>query len=400
MTDGEVVAPTAIEVDLPGAGAAGRRPTERLLTLTTCNPKYSAAQRMVVRACSRRRSRRPRASCRPPWRRAPEVYVWFWRHLPGPLPVRLLLAALALAVVVAVLFLVVFPAVEPLLPFTDVTVDPAAVRASPSSPRRLEARPCPARPPRPGATARPRAVSPYAARPWLAQLPRGRPRRLRLPAGAGDPAARRRRGVLPDRRGARLPRHDGHLPRAARAGRRVRERAARAGRDEGRPGRDRPAELPAERHRLLRHAAHRGRRRPAQPAVHRGRAAPPARRLRRHGRRVPGPRPRDGRDGAAADVGAARRGDEPVDCLPARRGCGCGCRSRRPGARGPSWRRRSRRARASCGSPTCSRVPACPPGRCRSTPRTTSRCCSTRAARPGWPGARCSPTTTWSATPT
>lgn len=52
------------------------------------------------------------------------MYVWFWRHLPGPLPVRLLLAALALTVVVALLFLVVFPAVEPLLPYTEVTVDP------------------------------------------------------------------------------------------------------------------------------------------------------------------------------------------------------------------------------------------------------------------------------------
>ncbi len=51
------------------------------------------------------------------------MYVWFWRHLPGPLPVRLLLALLALAAVVAVLFVVVFPQVEPLLPFSDVTVD-------------------------------------------------------------------------------------------------------------------------------------------------------------------------------------------------------------------------------------------------------------------------------------
>ncbi len=50
------------------------------------------------------------------------MYVWFWRQLPGPLPVRLLLASLALAAVVLLLFLVVFPRVEGLLPFTDVTV--------------------------------------------------------------------------------------------------------------------------------------------------------------------------------------------------------------------------------------------------------------------------------------
>ncbi len=58
------------------------------------------------------------------------MYVWFWRHLPGPLPVRVLLALLALAAVVALLFFVVFPRVEPLLPFSDVTVD-AALAALP-----------------------------------------------------------------------------------------------------------------------------------------------------------------------------------------------------------------------------------------------------------------------------
>ncbi len=50
------------------------------------------------------------------------MYVWFWRRLPGPLPVRLLLAALALAGVVLLLFTAVFPRLEQLLPFTDVTV--------------------------------------------------------------------------------------------------------------------------------------------------------------------------------------------------------------------------------------------------------------------------------------
>lgn len=53
------------------------------------------------------------------------MYVWIWRHLPGPLAVRLLLALLLLAVVVAVLFLVVFPWVEPQLPWNDVTVSGA-----------------------------------------------------------------------------------------------------------------------------------------------------------------------------------------------------------------------------------------------------------------------------------
>lgn len=51
------------------------------------------------------------------------MYAWFWRHLPGPLPVRILLAAAALFAVLAVLFQVVFPWAEPRLPFNQVTVD-------------------------------------------------------------------------------------------------------------------------------------------------------------------------------------------------------------------------------------------------------------------------------------
>ncbi len=54
------------------------------------------------------------------------MYVWIWRHLPGPLVVRVLLTLALVAAVVALLFLVVFPAVEPLLPYSDVTVDPGS----------------------------------------------------------------------------------------------------------------------------------------------------------------------------------------------------------------------------------------------------------------------------------
>lgn len=45
-----VVAPTAVEVTYPVPGRAGATPTQRLLTLTTCNPKYSAQTRLIVRA--------------------------------------------------------------------------------------------------------------------------------------------------------------------------------------------------------------------------------------------------------------------------------------------------------------------------------------------------------------
>lgn len=51
------------------------------------------------------------------------MYTWFWRNLPGPLPLRLLLCLIAFAAVTVILFFAVFPWVEPHLPFSDVTVD-------------------------------------------------------------------------------------------------------------------------------------------------------------------------------------------------------------------------------------------------------------------------------------
>ncbi|MEU5691087.1 hypothetical protein [Actinosynnema sp. NPDC020468] len=49
------------------------------------------------------------------------MYGWIWRHLPGPVPVRVLEALVLVAGVVALLFFVVFPWAEPLLPFNHVT---------------------------------------------------------------------------------------------------------------------------------------------------------------------------------------------------------------------------------------------------------------------------------------
>jgi hypothetical protein len=50
------------------------------------------------------------------------VYGWIYRHLPGPTPVRVLLALLLAAAVVTLLLFVVFPAVEPWVPLNDVTI--------------------------------------------------------------------------------------------------------------------------------------------------------------------------------------------------------------------------------------------------------------------------------------
>ena len=54
------------------------------------------------------------------------MYVWIWRTLPGGLLGKLAGSALLLVAAVAALFLYVFPAVEPLLPLDDVTVDGSA----------------------------------------------------------------------------------------------------------------------------------------------------------------------------------------------------------------------------------------------------------------------------------
>lgn len=54
------------------------------------------------------------------------MYAALWRLLPGPPWVRALTALVLLAAVVAACFGWLFPAVEPLLPFTDNTVGAGA----------------------------------------------------------------------------------------------------------------------------------------------------------------------------------------------------------------------------------------------------------------------------------
>ena len=50
VTGTRIVRPTAVEVTYPVPGERGATPTERLLTMTTCHPRFSARQRMVVSA--------------------------------------------------------------------------------------------------------------------------------------------------------------------------------------------------------------------------------------------------------------------------------------------------------------------------------------------------------------
>ncbi|MEV5825251.1 class E sortase [Spirillospora sp. NPDC052242] len=48
VTGRDIVEPTAVEVTAPVPYHPGKKPGERLITLTTCHPKYSDAERMIV----------------------------------------------------------------------------------------------------------------------------------------------------------------------------------------------------------------------------------------------------------------------------------------------------------------------------------------------------------------
>lgn len=64
LTSSQVVAPTTVDVTLPVPGRRGAAPTEPLLTMTTCEPEYSAAERMIV--SGRLSSKRARTDGPPP----------------------------------------------------------------------------------------------------------------------------------------------------------------------------------------------------------------------------------------------------------------------------------------------------------------------------------------------
>ena len=51
------------------------------------------------------------------------MYTWIWRHLPGPIAIKLLETLVIILAVVALLFFVIFPWLEPYLPFDHVTTN-------------------------------------------------------------------------------------------------------------------------------------------------------------------------------------------------------------------------------------------------------------------------------------
>ncbi|HET8583451.1 MAG TPA: hypothetical protein VFL65_09370 [Jatrophihabitans sp.] len=50
------------------------------------------------------------------------MYTWIWRHLPGPVSIRLVQVLFLIAAVSALLLFVIFPWIEPHLPISQVTV--------------------------------------------------------------------------------------------------------------------------------------------------------------------------------------------------------------------------------------------------------------------------------------
>jgi hypothetical protein len=50
------------------------------------------------------------------------MYVWIWRHLPGPLASKLAQVLVLISLVSLLLLFVIFPWIEPHLPINQVTV--------------------------------------------------------------------------------------------------------------------------------------------------------------------------------------------------------------------------------------------------------------------------------------
>src|SRR4029453_2354830 len=80
VSNTEIVAPTAIEVVAPVPDHPGMTPTEAMLTLTTCNPKWDNYQRLIVHAKLQRSQ--ARAEGRPAERHGEDMYAWIWGQVP------------------------------------------------------------------------------------------------------------------------------------------------------------------------------------------------------------------------------------------------------------------------------------------------------------------------------
>ena len=124
----EIVRPTDVDVIAPVPNSPGAEPTASYLTLTTCHPRFSARQRLIVHAvldggpvAKADAARRPARAAR--GLRGHRCTAGSGASSPAAPAPRPLLAVVLVLAVAALLLFVVFPWVEPHLPFNQVTVD-------------------------------------------------------------------------------------------------------------------------------------------------------------------------------------------------------------------------------------------------------------------------------------
>ena len=65
-----------------------RRTPQRLITLTTCHPQFSDAERMIIHGVLVRSYAKSPGFLPPELGGGLSVYTWIWRHLPGPTAAR------------------------------------------------------------------------------------------------------------------------------------------------------------------------------------------------------------------------------------------------------------------------------------------------------------------------
>jgi sortase A len=65
VTQNHIVSPNAVQVVAPVPNQPGKKPSQAMLTLTTCNPKFDNYQRLIVHAALDPSQTRSRAEGRP-----------------------------------------------------------------------------------------------------------------------------------------------------------------------------------------------------------------------------------------------------------------------------------------------------------------------------------------------
>jgi sortase A len=129
MYDHSIVEPTDMSVLWPVPGQAGVEPGRRLITLTTCHPRYTSTHRYIVWGELQywtKKSEGPLRALTPPELRGEAgcaMYGALWRVLPGPRWFRAFTLLCLALVAVWACFEYLFPWMSDVLPFNELTVE-------------------------------------------------------------------------------------------------------------------------------------------------------------------------------------------------------------------------------------------------------------------------------------